>query len=185
PEGSKKSFAAWKKPLELSDERQAMAFIHEVIQDPPPGLELGLEVTDAKGANPRRVSVGVVQQEGMMIPNRGLALQTILGNRRGDTIAESASMAWSETGRALTSVYRFLYRLGSGDIPVAAMGGPVTIAKASYLSALEGFPTLLLFLTLISANLAVVNFLPIPVLDGGHMVFLAYEGIVGRPPNEQ
>jgi regulator of sigma E protease len=44
---------------------------------------------------------------------------------------------------------------------------------------------LLLFLTMLSANLAIVNFLPIPVLDGGHMVFLAYEGIFRRPVTEK
>ena len=49
---------------------------------------------------------------------------------------------------------------------------------------MEGPGRLLLFLTLISAILAVVNFLPIPVLDGGHMVFLAYEGIFRRPAND-
>ena len=38
---------------------------------------------------------------------------------------------------------------------------------------------------MLSANLAVINFLPIPLLDGGHMVFLAYEGIRGRPANER
>jgi regulator of sigma E protease len=38
---------------------------------------------------------------------------------------------------------------------------------------------------MLSANLAVVNFLPIPVLDGGHMVFLIYEGIMGKPPSER
>jgi regulator of sigma E protease len=38
---------------------------------------------------------------------------------------------------------------------------------------------------MLSANLAVLNFLPIPLLDGGHMVFLAYEGICGRPANER
>ena len=42
-----------------------------------------------------------------------------------------------------------------------------------------------MFLCLISANLAVVNMLPIPVLDGGHMIFLAYEGIRGKPPSEK
>jgi len=40
-------------------------------------------------------------------------------------------------------------------------------------------------MTLLSANLAVVNFLPIPVLDGGHMVFLAYEGLFRRPVTPQ
>ena len=52
-------------------------------------------------------------------------------------------------------------------------------------SAEEGFSHFLLFLTMLSANLAVVNFLPIPVLDGGHMVFLVYEWIRGKPPSEK
>ena len=48
-----------------------------------------------------------------------------------------------------------------------------------------GFGNLLIFLTLLSANLAVINFLPIPVLDGGHMVLLIYEGIRGKPADER
>ena len=48
----------------------------------------------------------------------------------------------------------------------------------------RGLGRLLLFLTMLSANLAVINFLPIPVLDGGHMVFLLYELIRGKPPSE-
>ena len=52
-------------------------------------------------------------------------------------------------------------------------------------TAKEGIGNLLVFLTLISANLAVINFLPIPMFDGGHMVFLAWEGIRGKPPDER
>jgi regulator of sigma E protease len=48
-----------------------------------------------------------------------------------------------------------------------------------------GYSRLLLFLTFLSANLAVLNFLPIPALDGGHMLFLAWEGIFRRPVNER
>jgi regulator of sigma E protease len=44
---------------------------------------------------------------------------------------------------------------------------------------------LLVFLTMLSANLAVINFLPIPLLDGGHMVFLAWEGLRGKPAGEK
>ena len=44
---------------------------------------------------------------------------------------------------------------------------------------------LLLFLTLLNANLAVLNFLPIPILDGGHMVFLAWEAVRGKPADER
>ena len=49
----------------------------------------------------------------------------------------------------------------------------------------RGTSHLLLFLTFLSANLAIVNFLPIPILDGGHMLFLAYEGIFRRPVSER
>ena len=52
-------------------------------------------------------------------------------------------------------------------------------------AASEGLSSLLLFITLLSANLAVINFLPIPLLDGGHMVFLILEGILRRPVNEK
>jgi regulator of sigma E protease len=50
---------------------------------------------------------------------------------------------------------------------------------------MRGPGNLLLFLTLLSANLAVLNFLPIPLLDGGHFVFLLYEGIRGKPADER
>ncbi|MEK6249902.1 MAG: site-2 protease family protein, partial [Planctomycetales bacterium] len=62
---------------------------------------------------------------------------------------------------------------------------PGTIAAAAGITAKQGLATLLVFLTVLSANLAVVNFLPIPVLDGGHMVFLILEGIFRRPVSEK
>ena len=74
----------------------------------------------------------------------------------------------------LSLVYRFLGKLTSSQISPRLLGGPIEIAKQAGRSAEEGFSRLLLFLTMLSANLAVVNFLPIPVLDGGHMVFLLY-----------
>ena len=61
----------------------------------------------------------------------------------------------------------------------------MTIARAAGYSAFDGVASLLVFLTMLSANLAVVNFLPIPLLDGGHMVFLTLEGIFRRPVNER
>jgi len=52
-------------------------------------------------------------------------------------------------------------------------------------AAKQGTATLLLFLTLLSANLAVLNLLPIPLLDGGHLIFLGYEAIRGKPADER
>jgi regulator of sigma E protease len=98
---------------------------------------------------------------------------------------EAASRGYTETGRSLTMVYRFLSKLGSGQVPLTMLGGPLTIAQAAGHSAFQGWGKLLVFLTMLSANLAVINFLPIPMLDGGHMVFLAWEGIRGRPASER
>jgi regulator of sigma E protease len=91
---------------------------------------------------------------------------------------------WEETVDALTMVFRFLQKLG-GQVPITMLGGPGTIAVAAGGAASQGLSSLLVFLTMLSANLAVINFLPIPLLDGGHMVFLMYEGIRGRPANER
>ena len=59
------------------------------------------------------------------------------------------------------------------------------IIEAAMAYADRGTSALLMFLTMLSANLAVLNILPIPVLDGGHLMFLAYEGVRGKPANER
>ena len=82
-------------------------------------------------------------------------------------------------------VLKFLKKLVNGQLSVTNFGGPGTIAVVATSEASQGTSRLLLFLTLLSANLAIINFLPIPVLDGGHMVFLAYEGIFRRPVGER
>jgi regulator of sigma E protease len=64
------------------------------------------------------------------------------------------------------------------------LGGPVTIARVAFRFAGFDFWEFVFFLGMISINLAVINFLPIPVLDGGHMVFLLYEKIRGKPASE-
>jgi regulator of sigma E protease len=89
-----------------------------------------------------------------------------------------------QAGEDLSLVSRFLRKVTSNQISPRLLGGPIEIAKQAGRSASEGFGRLLLFLTMLSANLAVVNFLPIPVLDGGHMVFLLYELVRGKPPSE-
>ena len=81
-------------------------------------------------------------------------------------------------------VVKFLQKLG-GQVSPTALGGPLTIAQVAGEAAYEGMGALLISLTILSANLAVLNFLPIPVLDGGHMVFLLGEGITGRPVGER
>ncbi len=103
---------------------------------------------------------------------------------RATSFQDALILGGRETKDSLLMVYTFLRRIGTQVSPFA-LGGPVTIARAAGGEANEGIPRLLLFLTMLSANLAVINFLPIPLLDGGHMVFLILEGILRRPVSEK
>ena len=84
----------------------------------------------------------------------------------------------------MAQVYRFLRKIGTQVSP-KGMGGPLSIFGVAHQSASKGPSALLIFLGMLSANLAVLNFLPIPLLDGGHMVSLILEGIRGKPVSER
>jgi len=86
-----------------------------------------------------------------------------------------------ETKEAIMEVFAVLNRLVTGKLALWHLSGPPGILRAATHVASHGIPKMLIFLTMLSANLAVVNFLPIPVLDGGHMMFLAAEWIRGKP----
>ena len=86
------------------------------------------------------------------------------------------------TDMALT-VYRMLHKLVSGRMSITATGGPILIFQAMYSETQQGFTRLLDLLALISINLAVLNILPLPVLDGGHCLFLFIEMLKGTPPH--
>ncbi|MBD3402185.1 RIP metalloprotease RseP [candidate division GN15 bacterium] len=75
----------------------------------------------------------------------------------------------------------FVYLLISGQVSSKMIGGPLFIAQQSGKEAEQGASRLFLFMALLSVNLAVLNVLPIPILDGGHLVFLAIEKIKGSP----
>lgn len=82
---------------------------------------------------------------------------------------------------AVQVTYLTFARLFQGSVPVSQLQGPVGITHTGSIVAEQGWPNFLVFLGLISANLAVVNFLPLPITDGGHMVFLTIEAITRRP----
>jgi regulator of sigma E protease len=92
------------------------------------------------------------------------------------------TMATRETWETGTMVVDILARLISGQLSMRkTMGGPVTIVAMATRSARSGLLSLLLFVAFVSVNLGVLNLLPIPVLDGGHLVFLGFEAMRGRP----
>jgi len=116
---------------------------------------------------------------------RGLIFQQDVRVQKATDIGDAAHLGARRTVRFIKEVYMNLYSIIFGRVSAKTMSGPLTIATASYRLAGEDFWQFLLFLGMISVNLAVVNFLPIPVLDGGHMVFLILEKILGRPVPER
>ncbi len=118
-------------------------------------------------------------------PDRGFLLEPRYIVEKGDSFGEAVALGWHETVKSTLLVYRFLQKLSTQQVSPRALGGPVSIFIVAKREAGKGTAELLVFLTLLSANLAVINFLPIPLLDGGHMVLLAYEGIRGKPADER
>lgn len=74
-----------------------------------------------------------------------------------------------------------LWKLVKRELPASAIGGPLQIAVSAGEQARQGFTSLAFFTAVISINLAVLNLLPVPMLDGGHLFFFAIESVMGRP----
>ncbi|MDR1493048.1 MAG: site-2 protease family protein [Planctomycetaceae bacterium] len=104
----------------------------------------------------------------------------------GQAIKKGVNATVSNTLLVYYMVKQLLRNLnGTSRVSPKGLGGPVMIVQMAYSVADSGMGKYLLFLCMLSANLAVLNILPIPVLDGGHLVFLLYEAIFRKPPNEK
>ncbi len=154
----------------------------EQLQRLPAGTEIKLTYKRDDQTETATLSPALVTDE-FVVP-RGFIFTPIQRMKIASTLGEQIQLGFQETKKSLSMVFQFLRKIG-GQVPISALGGPITIAKAAGYSAFEGPGKLLLFLTMLSANLAVINFLPIPMLDGGHMVFLGWEGLRGRPASEK
>lgn len=94
-------------------------------------------------------------------------------------------MGINHTRNSIIDIYLTLKNLITQKLSVKELHGPIGIARVAYQVSQQGLADLSLFLGFLSVNLAVLNFLPIPLLDGGHMVFLLWEGITRRKPSEK
>jgi regulator of sigma E protease len=91
----------------------------------------------------------------------------------------SLVQTWTLTKLFYLTIVKLIQRV----LPMETLGGPILIAQMAGEQAQEGLLNLVYFLALISVNLAVLNLLPIPILDGGHLLFFLLEAILGRPLN--
>jgi regulator of sigma E protease len=110
----------------------------------------------------------------------GVAVQT---NFRSEPLSLTQAVAegWRSTASASTQIIRTIRGLFSGRVSRRELGGPIMIGQLAGESARMGLDSFLAFMGLISINLAILNLLPVPILDGGQFVFLLAEGITRRP----
>ncbi len=94
-----------------------------------------------------------------------------------EAVVEGARLTWEDVRRVLFTLKGMIV----GQISPRELGGPIFIGQVSGQVAAAGMLPLILFMAFLSVNLAILNLLPIPVLDGGHLVFLFIEGIRGKP----
>jgi len=93
--------------------------------------------------------------------------------------------AWKQTVAAGKMIVVSIEKLIEGVVPAKEMGGVIAIVQVTADAAQHGLVALFALTALISVNLGVLNLLPIPALDGGHIVFTLYEMLFRRPPNEE
>lgn len=98
-----------------------------------------------------------------------------------EAIGEGAKRTWTMSVLTLESLKKMLF----GELSVKNLSGPITIAKVAGASAQSGVADFLNFLAYLSISLGVLNLLPIPVLDGGHLLFYLVEWVRGRPLSDR
>lgn len=119
-----------------------------------------------------------VKRKMIGIASAGVTHQLDLG------FGESLSYAWDQTIFAATMIFTGLQKLITGDVPAKELGGVISIVKLTSDASAAGWMSVFFFTALISVNLGVLNLLPIPALDGGHIMFNLYEFISKRAPSE-
>ncbi len=144
------------------------------------GDPVSLVVIDADGVE-KTVDVAPATSP---VANFGLALEYSYVQRKyglGEAFLVGLHSSWNLTRQA----YLTLKKMVSRQVSAENLGGIVAISHVSYRFAELGLAKLFYFLALLSINLAVINLLPIPVLDGGHLLFLLIEKVIGGPVPER
>ena len=98
---------------------------------------------------------------------------------------DSVGMSFHKTAEVLQFTWVTLGKLITGSIPVNNISGPIAVARGAGETANMGVVYFLSFLGIISVNLGIVNLIPLPVLDGGHLLFYAIEAVFRRPVPEK
>ncbi|MDE3012190.1 MAG: RIP metalloprotease RseP, partial [Pseudomonadota bacterium] len=160
-----------------------VAFVEQVRA--APGRTLQLSILRAGARLDLAITPDAERRDGHSIGRIGAGVDVALTDpfvvriQRGpvDALREGVRRTWDLGGMMLSTLGRMLV----GGVSTRAIGGPLQIAAAAGDSAQLGLVPFLGFLAVISVSLGVLNLLPIPVLDGGHLLYYSFELISGRP----
>ncbi len=161
----------------------------EVIQKSP-GIEIKLKVKRMSGEIleiplvPNKVKATTADGKETFIGRIGVSQQSIIKGSPHvvayspvDALSNGVRWTWDFVSLTAWSLTKLLSR----DIPAKEIAGPIGIMQIAGKAAESGIVNLLMFIALISVNLGILNLLPIPVLDGGHIFFFSIEALIGRP----
>jgi len=126
-----------------------------------------MEAPDMYGNKSESYKIGVTAPDHLEIER--------IGPQRA--LLEGFSYTWSYSVQIVVGFYKLLTR----EAPLKALGGPILIAQAAGRTAQMGVAPLVQFMAILSVNLFLLNLLPIPVLDGGHLMFFTVEALRGKP----
>ncbi|HID3752017.1 TPA: sigma E protease regulator RseP [Citrobacter freundii] len=153
------------KPLALDIERQ--------------GSSLSLTLTpDSKQVNGKAEGFAGVVPKVIPLPDE---YKTVRQYGPFSAVLEASDKTW----QLMKLTVSMLGKLITGDVKLNNLSGPISIAQGAGMSAEFGIIYYLMFLALISVNLGIINLFPLPVLDGGHLLFLAIEKLKGGPVSER
>jgi len=94
---------------------------------------------------------------------------------------KAVMLGFQKTAEIIYLTFLVIVKLFQQVVPAETIGGPLMILKMAGDQAQAGWVPLLGFMAVLSVNLGILNFLPIPILDGGHLLFFAIEGVMGKP----
>jgi regulator of sigma E protease len=166
------------KPLEVTfdDKSPQWPFAFQWLQLQP-REPIALRINNADAA----VSITPEPVDGWYHTLRGEQFEILTRRTPPMTVASALQRGWDDTVENILSIYAMFRSLAQSRVSPKNLGGPLMIGNVAYESAKQGLTDLIRFLGILSINLAVLNFLPVPPLDGGQMVFLLAEKVRGRP----